>query len=251
MDLTLPTLLAGAVAFLAGGVVKGIAGMGLPLMVVPLLASVFDPPRAIALMAVPVLTSNLWQALDRRHHARMLRRFWSLVAMVPPCVVLASSFLVRIDPDSGALVLGVIVVAFCSLQMLPLRLGSATHLEGVLNPLVGAATGLIGGLSNIFGPPLAMYLVALRLPKDQFVSAAALCFLSGSVPLYASLAWSGALGLPELLLSALGTLPMLLGLQLGARLRRRISAAAFHRMLIVLLLLIGLNLVRRGLGAGG
>ncbi|MFN5880219.1 MAG: hypothetical protein ACK44L_00755, partial [Burkholderiales bacterium] len=43
-------LLAVAGAFVIGGVVKGLLGVGLPLITVPLLALVIPSPKAIALM---------------------------------------------------------------------------------------------------------------------------------------------------------------------------------------------------------
>lgn len=53
LDVDTPTLVLGARAFFAGGAVKGVMGIGLPLILVPLLATVFDLPTAVAIMVVP------------------------------------------------------------------------------------------------------------------------------------------------------------------------------------------------------
>ncbi|MCH8110447.1 MAG: hypothetical protein IH905_00595 [Proteobacteria bacterium] len=53
LDVDTPTLVLGALAFFAGGAVKGVMGIGLPLILVPLLATVFDLPTAVAIMVVP------------------------------------------------------------------------------------------------------------------------------------------------------------------------------------------------------
>ena len=51
-----------ALAFLAGGLVKGVLGIGLPRVVVPAIATLTSPPQAIALLLVPALSSNVMQA---------------------------------------------------------------------------------------------------------------------------------------------------------------------------------------------
>ena len=51
-----------AFAFFAGGFVKGVAGMGLPAITVAILVFGFGLPTAMALMILPGLVSNLYQA---------------------------------------------------------------------------------------------------------------------------------------------------------------------------------------------
>ena len=54
--------LAMAVFFLAG-LIKGIAGAGLPTVALALLALAIDIKAAIALLIVPALVTNIWQGL--------------------------------------------------------------------------------------------------------------------------------------------------------------------------------------------
>lgn len=247
-DLT-PAIAALAVAaFLAGGLVKGIVGIGLPMVVVPLLASVLPPPVAVAWMTVPVLASNLWQAFHARLYRQTFRRFWPLAVPLAVASAAGAQVLTRIDVQMASLVLGALVALFCIGELLPARVRVPERLERVLNPVVGVAAGLLGGVSNLFGPPIAVYLIALRLPKDLLVATAALCFLFGGVPLYASLAAGGVLGPSELAASALGAVPVLAGTWLGVRVRSRIDQRTFQRVLLTVLVLVGLNLMRRGLG---
>src|SRR5690606_26514722 len=62
--------------------VKGTLGVGLPMVAVPLLALVVPAPTAIALMAVPVLASNLWQAIDSGAAKSYVVRFVPLAIML-------------------------------------------------------------------------------------------------------------------------------------------------------------------------
>ena len=187
LDISPLTLLLAAGAFLAGGTVKGVLGIGLPLVAVPLLATALDLPTAVALMIVPVTSSNFLQAVQGGRYGAVVRRFWPVLIPLVLFTILSAQFLADIDPRTGALFLGAIVMGFAVVQALPLRLSVPPEWTRLLNPLVGALSGMLGGISNLFGPPVIMYLVALRLPKDEFVATVALFFLVGGVTLYAVL----------------------------------------------------------------
>jgi uncharacterized membrane protein YfcA len=247
LDFTLPTLLLAAGAFFAGGMIKGALGVGLPLIAVPLLATAIDLPTAVALMIVPITSSNLVQSLQGGHVGPAVRRYWLILIPLVLGALISAQFLAEIDFRTGALFLGAIVIAFAAVQALPLQISIAPERVRFLNPLMGAIGGLIGGVSNLFGLPLIMYLIALRLPKDEFVATVALFFLTGSVTLYAVLFFNGLLSLEIVGLSAAGAIPMGAGLFIGGRLRSRIEQKTFERLLLVVLFLIGINLVRRGL----
>jgi uncharacterized membrane protein YfcA len=246
-DVSPLVLLLAAGAFFAGGAIKGALGIGLPLIAVPLLTSALDLPLAVALMIVPVTSSNFLQALQGGHFRAAVRRFWLVLVPLVLFTLVSAQFLADIDLRTGALVLGSIVMVFSIIQALPLRLSLAPERARLLNPVMGSLAGLLGGVSNLFGLPLIMYLVALRLPKDEFVATVALFFLTGSVTLYLVLFLNGLLTLDIVAFSAAGAVPMIIGLLIGGRLRDRIPQKTFERLLLVVLFLIGINLVRRGL----
>jgi uncharacterized membrane protein YfcA len=112
---------------------------------------------------------------------------------------------------------------------------------------VGLAAGVLNGVSTVNGPPLVMYLVSLGLKKNEFVGAYALIALSGAVPLLLSYIAVGLLGPREFGFSVLALLPALLGLVCGERLRRRIDAERFRQLLLWVLILLGINLIRRAI----
>ena len=78
-----------------------VAGFGMPLVSLALLATVLGLADAIILMVVPSLVTNFWQGLFGGHLIALLRRLWSL--LLPLCVVtwFASGILSRRkDPPS-------------------------------------------------------------------------------------------------------------------------------------------------------
>lgn len=247
LDVDTSILILGAIAFFAGGAVKGVLGFGLPPIVVSVLATVVDLPTAIAVMVVPVMGSNLLQAYQGGNIGLTLRRFWPLLLSMIAATAVAAQFLTRINVTTGALALGVIVIAFVASQAFLVRPAVTPRLEPWLKLPVGLAAGFLGGLSNLFGPVIVLFLVALRLPKDEFVSAAALLFLVGSTTLYLTLVGNGLLTADKAATSFAAATPTLAGVALGQRLSDHIPQETFNRILLVVLFVIGLNLIRRGL----
>jgi uncharacterized membrane protein YfcA len=243
--LSLFALAFGAAAFFAGGFVKGVVGVGLPLIVVPLLALIVDPRLAIALMLVPILTSNLWQAFAGGGFRAALRRFGPLIASLGVCTFATSYLLVSAKADAVALFLGTLIVLYCVVEMLPVSLTVSPPLERRLTPAVGAVAGLMGGFSSFYGPPLLIYLSALKMPKDEFVTSIALLYFCGGAALYAGLAVQGVYTLESVVLSAAAALPVLLGVVVGQRLRAHVSQRNFERALWIVLFAIGVSLIAK------
>ena len=72
------TLTAFAAILLLGGLAKGVLGVGLPMITVPLLSTFILVPEAVALMYVPVLVTNIWQAFQGGYFRTALGRFWPI-----------------------------------------------------------------------------------------------------------------------------------------------------------------------------
>ena len=75
-------LLLVAAAFLAGGLVKGLIGTGLPTVGLALLAATLGLKVAMPLIVVPALVTNIWQATSGGAFVALLRRLWPLLAML-------------------------------------------------------------------------------------------------------------------------------------------------------------------------
>lgn len=232
-------------AFAAAGLCKGILGIGIPLIAVPLLTGVMHPAVTISVLATPIVVANLWQGFEGGRAGRVTKRFWPVMVTLIAGSAMGAQFLTEIDPVTAQLILGVIVVVFSLSQFKTLVIPDPSAREKWLSPVVGLVAGWLGGVATFFGPVLVMYLVALRLSKDMFVSTIALLYLIGTVPLFIVLAWKGVLGQEELILSLAGTAIVMAFVVVGRRLRTVISSDRFRQGLLIVLVLMGLNMIRR------
>lgn len=247
IDFDLATLGFLALGLAAGGIAKGFSGSGLPTVSVASMAIVIDAPSAVALMPIPLLVTNARQAFRGGYMRGALARFWPMLVCLPFGTVAGVKILTGVDPLVVTGLIGVIVVVFALLGQISFDWRMTTPRDGVVQPLVGLSAGLLGGISSIFAPPIIMYLISLKLPKDEYVGTIGLAYFVGIVPMALALAAFGRFGLWEALWGAAAHIPVLAGMVIGERLRGRFSETTFRRFIFVLLLLSGLNLIRQSL----
>ncbi|UCH73729.1 MAG: sulfite exporter TauE/SafE family protein [Rhodospirillales bacterium] len=243
-QLTAMALLAVAGGFVAGGFVKGTTGMGLPLVAVPVATLMVPVPVAVALTTVPILLTNLWQGRGWR---KVIGRVWPLLAVQPFAMLAGVSVLAWANPRIVIGLLGVFTILFVALVRYQPKWRMDHRHETWVAILMGAASGFSGGVSSFFGTPIALYLFLLELEKDAFVAAIGVTYAYGAIMLILILAAFGLLGQQLLLWSALATPVAFFGMWLGSMFRNRLNSETFRIVVLVVLLVAGLNLVRRAL----
>ena len=236
-----------ALGLLGGGLVKGAIGIGLPLVAAPALATLLGVKQAIAVLSLPVLVANIWQAWHGGRHVHVLRRFWPLIVAMAVGVFASTRLLATLDAQALFLLLGVVVIAYPLTVLMRFELSVDAQNERWTSLCAGLVAGLLSGIAYFFGPPLAIYFSALRLDKDLFVAAIALIGLIAAGLTAAMLATHALLDRSMLQLSALAVVPTLAGTFVGTWIRGRIDEARFRKLVAIALLVIGANLVRKAL----
>lgn len=244
---TFAILLYIALVYVLSGVVKGVLGIGLPLVSIPLLAGTVGPITAMSLLAVPTVVINLWQTAQSGYMGGALKRFWAAYPLLIGGVIVGVAFLTSLDGKAVFVLVGAVVILIALAQLLPFNLTIPHRSERWATPAIGIVSGLLGGISSFLGPLMAMYLMALRVTKDQFVGAIALFYLIASIPFFLGLAANGLFGWTELWASCGATVMIWLGVLLGQRLRALASGELFRRLVLGLLVVVGANMVRKGL----
>lgn len=232
---------------LLAGMTKGVLGVGLPLIAVPLLSQIVPVPLAIMTLAVSTVVSNGVQAFQGGNIVAVLRRFWTLFTPLVVALFAGARLLVDLDPRLLGLILGTALLVFTLLNQFPRLLEIKVRQERAMSPLIGAVSGLLGGVSSFYGPPILMYLVALKLPRDIFISAVSVALFMGALPLVISLMVYGMMGRDEFILSCLSAVPVMVGLLIGQLIQRRMPQEAFRKGLLVILVLTGVSLILRAL----
>lgn len=234
--------LAGLAVFLAG-YVKGATGMGFPLIATPMLSLVLDIRTAIVVLILPGVLMDLGQLFRHGIPFATVRRFAPMFFFAVAGVFLGARELATLEPWKLRLVLGIVVTAFVSLSLFNLELRTSRRAERVMSPVMGLCGGFLLGMSNVMGPPMAVYLHSLRLEKADFIRAIGTVFLMAKFWQVIAISSWGLFTFDALKLSLLVTAFTLVSFFLGVKTQDRLDQRTFNRAILALLALVGVTLI--------
>lgn len=236
-------LISGALLAIAlGSVFKGITGVGLPILAVPMIATFASVADAVVLMVLPGLAANALVIFTHRK--------WHLI--VEHRVFLATGFLagffgtwlLSVMGDRSlklllALWLGIYLVQYFSRKPGKQVFNFPGWLTSILGAIAGTMQGAMGISASIVGP----YFHASGLARETYAFATAFTFLIFGVAQFSAMSQVELLTSDRLSVGALAIIPTLLFTQFGIRISSRISERAFNSVLIVLFVLMEIKLV--------
>jgi uncharacterized protein len=166
-------------ALMVGISKAGITGLGL--LSIALFAHVFPSSKQASGLILPLLIFGDFVAvLSYRTHTQW-RYIWKLMPWTAVGVVLGYFALGHISDRTTRNMIGVIIVSLCVLgfwrRYLVVQSQESEAWHWALAAALGIAAGFITLVANAAGPLMAIYLVAMRLPKMQFVGTVAVFFM--------------------------------------------------------------------------
>lgn len=243
-------------AFLVGVAKTGIAGVGI--LFVAVFANVIPARQATGFVLPLLIFGDLVAVASYRRHA-VWRHLWHLFPWAAIGVVLGWLALGRLDDTATRRLVGGIVVAMFLLHIWRKWSASASAADGGrvrAEPDEWAATapawfaiaaGVLAGfttlVANAAGPVMILYLLAMRLPKMEFLGTGAVFFLCLNlfkVPFMAGLGMiTPASLLPNLLLAPV----VLAGALAGRWIISRVNQRWFELTALGLTFAAGLKLI--------
>ena len=169
-------------ALLIGVSKSGITGLGI--LSVALFTHVFPSSKQASGIVLPLLIfGDLVAVLSYRRHTQW-RYLWKLFPFTAAGVVLGYFALAWVSDRHARLMIGTIIVALAVLSYWRRYRAAQPHPDTQLGRhswVFAAAVGVVAGcitlIANAAGPLMAIYLVAMRLPKMEYVGTAAVFFM--------------------------------------------------------------------------
>ena len=234
--LSLQFALAAAVVALAG-VVRGFAGFGGGLVMIPFLTLLYAPPAAVAVAMLSGLSGNL-QMLPAALPRASWREVLPLALISAPATPLGTALLVTGDPQVMRKVIGVIVLVLAVVLLWGwVYRGRRTM---VISGLAGSIAGIINGLGGVGGPVATLYLLSSGETPEVQRANATIVITFFTLFIFLPLAVSGAIGLNEALQGLLLMLPFSLGVLIGSRVFHRLPNL-YRRGSLVIIFVSGLT----------
>ena len=221
--------------FCLAGFVKGMVGLGLPTVSLGLLSIIVDLPTAMALLVMPSLATNFWQALAGGQIGTLWRRLWLFLLMAVVMVHLGVQLSTLVETQFLHRCLGALLLLYAIFGLMTKPPQLSPRLEIILGPICGAINGLLTGLTGTLFVPGVMFLQSIGLPRDALVQAMGMLFAASTASLGLALYRHDLMPLSLGILSAAALLPALIGMQIGLGLRQRLSQDLFRQLFLIAL----------------
>jgi len=233
-----------AVAFVVAGVAKGAIGMGMPPIAIGLMTFAVPLEGAIAIMVVPTMVTNVWQAIYGGGFKPLMRRFGTMAATACAGILAAGLLLSDLGSPRTAGWVGVLLVLYSIIALTPYRPRVPRRAEAWANPLIGLASGAVAGSTGVAAVPFLPYMQSLEMDRHELVQALGIMFLFITGMLAVSLGLHGAYHLTTGAAGIAAIAPTMVGVWLGQKARRRLSPETFRRIFIFGMFAVGLHLAR-------
>jgi len=238
-------VLAVVAALLVGVAKTGIAGIGMLFVVI--FAQILPAKQATGLVLPLLCFGDLVAVASYRQHANW-RHLWRLFPWAALGVVVGFFVLGRIgDRDMRQLIGGIVVtlVALHLVRRWRARAGTESEPEhgAWFAPTIGVLAGFTTLVANAAGPLMAVYLLAMRLPKMEYVGTAAVFFLLLNlfkVPFMVSL---GLITQPSFALNLWLAPAVLVGALAGRKILPKINQKLFENLALFFSAAAGLRLL--------
>lgn len=164
------------VAALIVGVSKaGIGGLGM--LSVVIFAQILPAKQATGIVLPLLCFGDLVGAAAYRKHAKW-QHVWRLFPWTAAGVVIGYFALDLISERQAKVLIGGIVLSLVALHLLRRRYAGHEAQHGPwFPPTIGVLAGFTTLVANAAGPLMAVYMLAMRLPKMDFVGTGAVFFL--------------------------------------------------------------------------
>ena len=223
-------------AFVAGALLKGVTGLGLPPVVLPVLTPFVGVEHAVAVLALPTVVANGWLAWANRRASSENPWLGALALTAAVGGIAGAYLLTSVDERWLALALVVLVVTMLAtrvrrphwrLSPTAARIGAAP---------IGLVGGALQGATGLSAAVIGSWASALGLSRDGFVLTTSVVMQLASLSQAATLVGLGALSGHRLTQAGVACVVVLAMLPLGQRLGRSMQTLWFDRLVLVVLL---------------
>jgi uncharacterized membrane protein YfcA len=228
------------------GLSKSGFASGFGALAVPLLALNVPVPQAAAILLPLLVASDLvgLTALVRQRDKALIR----LLLPAGLLGVLVGALLFGVlSAQTVAAVVGALTLAFLATRLVFPPRADAPPPPRWLGFVLGTVSGFTSFVAHAGSPPVAFYVLPLRLPPVVYAGTMAVFFAAVNMAKWVPYAWLGLIDQRNML-TALVLVPVAIaGVGLGVWLVRRISPVYFYRILYVGMGLTGVKLLWDGL----
>jgi uncharacterized protein len=233
-------------SLIAAGFLKGTIGVGMPVVALPLLSLFIDIKSAAMLLSMPLILSNLPQALEGGKTGRCLMGLMPVILGMIPGLFLGVRVLLALDANAAEIIAGLVLMGVAGVTLLAPTPQLQSRVVLPAGIAFGFFGGILGGIAAMPGPLVFIFLLAKGLRGKAFIKEASLYLVISAGLLAILLAASPQFNWLDVSVSTAAMLPVVLGMYAGQRVRDKIAAETFKKLVLIAVVVAGADLLRHG-----
>ena len=226
-----------AVALLLGGMAKGITGIGVPLIAMPILSQFLPIRHAVLLLSMPIILGNIPQALEGGQVLATARKIAAPITGTVIGNIVGVAILLSLNPGHAQAASGALLIVAATLMLAAPKLNLPPAWQKPVGFALGFGAALMESIASVPGPLLATYLISSGATGRAFTKQIAIILVVSIVTLLTTFSGAAHASAADLAISAAASLPAIAGMWLVRPLRDNMSPRSF-RMVVLLFVLV-------------
>ncbi|MEO7598707.1 MAG: sulfite exporter TauE/SafE family protein [Opitutus sp.] len=229
-------------AFLVGISKTGIAGLGL--LFVVMFAQIMPAKQSTGIVLPLLIFGDIIAVASYRQHTQF-RFLWKLFPWTAAGVFIGYFALQRINDHEAKVLIGGIILGLLVVHLARRRgvvKAEADH-GWWFAPIIGVLAGFTTLVANAAGPLMVIYLLAMRLPKLEFVGTSAMFFLLLNLFKVPFMLKLGLITEPSFFINLCLAPAVVLGALLGRKVLVKLDQRVFENLALILSAAAGAKLL--------
>ncbi|CAB3762031.1 sulfite exporter TauE/SafE family protein [Paraburkholderia solisilvae] len=243
--LTVAEITGVVISLVLGGMVKGMTGIGVPLVAMPILTHFLPVKQAVLLLSMPIILGNIPQALEGGEMWRTVKDIAAPLAGTVIGNVIGVSVLIALEPHHAQAVAGSMLILAAALMLAAPRFTLAPTLVTPIGFVLGFGAALMESIASVPGPLLAMYLIASGATGRVFTKRIAIILVVSVITLITTFSGGAKANGVDLAISTAASLPAIAGMLLVRPVRDSLHPLVFRAVVLVCVLLAAAQMIWR------
>jgi uncharacterized membrane protein YfcA len=242
-SLDLYALLGITLALLLGGMVKGITGIGVPLIAMPILSQFLPIKLAVLLLSMPIILGNIPQALEGGEVLSTVRVIAAPIVGTILGNIVGVAILLSLNAHHAQAASGALLIVAAVLMLSAPKLTLSPALQKPVGFALGFGAALMESIASVPGPLLATYLIATGATGRAFTKRIAIILVVSIVTLITTFSGATHASGVDLVISSAASIPAIIGMWLVRPVRDKLSPRVFRRLVLLFVLVAAVQMI--------
>ena len=226
------------------GFLQGLTGFGFVLIALPLLGLFIGIKTIIPLVILLALCISMTLSVQLRSSIN-LKSIYGLMAATIPGIPLGVYTLKHIPAEMLAIIVGIIMVAFTSYQLLAKPTAKQLGIPSTI--LAGFVSGVLAGSIGAGGPPVIVYSSLQPWTKDQAKATLAFYFAISGAMVSITHAYTGLITQEVLKLFLISIPALIVGILLGSIAYKKLSDHGYKKLAFIIVFILGCMMIYKNI----